>query len=440
MVDAAPKPSPWSALRADWREIGGLGRLALVGILLALILTVVLGFSITRSAESHLLEARATMIHNVVARLPTLPTDRQPTAAELAAYDAAVRTSVLGGETVRVKVWMPDGTIVYSDAEELIGQRFVLSATADRAFAGATGTGISDLSDPAHELSRHEGELIEVYIPIPDGTGEISSVIEVEQSVASLHGALGRISTNVWLSIGLGIGVLSVFMGTLAMARAREVNRRRRQAEDLLRSSFRAQEEERRRVVGALHDDVGQPLYRLLYGLEGSRSKLPADDPVADELDRLEDVVRDIDETLRRELRILHEDLAADTGLEAAIAELVELTRRESDLDVGASIDLAWEPTDVQRTALYRAAQEGVMNVRKHADATRVRIDLHTEGDRVVLEVVDDGVGVNAEPGLGLTTTRERFQALGGDIEVTGHGDGTRLRSWLPAQRRVEPP
>ena len=435
MDDAAPKPPPWSALRADWREIGGLGRLALIGILLALILTVVLGFSITRSAESHLLEARAVMIHSIVAQLPPLPVDRPATAAELAAYDVAVRTSVLGGETVRVKVWTPDGTIVYSDADELLGERFLLSATAERAFAGTTGTGISDLSDPAHELSRHEGELIEIYIPVPDADGAITSVIEVEQSVASLHAALDRIATNVWLSIGLGIGVLSVFMGTLAVARAREVNRRRRQAETLLRSSFRAQEEERKRVVGALHDDVGQPLYRLLYGLEGSRSKLPNDDPVADELGRLEDVVHDIDETLRRELRILHEDLAADTGLEAALAELVELTRRETDLDVVATVDLSWQPTDVQRTALYRAAQEGVMNVRKHAGATRVHITLWTEGDRVELEVIDDGVGVSAEPGLGLTTTRERFQALGGDTELVRERDRTRFRAWLPAQR-----
>ncbi len=440
MVDAPPKASPWSALQADWREIGGLGRLALIGIGLALILTVVLGFSITRAAESQLLEARALMLHNLVSQLEPLSMDRPPTAAELAVYDVAVRTSVLGGETVRVKVWAPDGTIVYSDAQDIIGERFPLSETARRAFTGTTGTGISDLSDAAHELSRHEGELIEVYIPVPGPDGEITSVIEIEQSVASLQDALGRISTNVWLSIGLGITVLGVFMGTLAVARAREVNRRRRQAETLMRSSFQATEDERKRVVGALHDEVGQPLYRLLYGLEGSRAKMDPDDPVADELGGLEDVVRDIDRTLRRELRILQEDQAADTGLEAALRELVELTERETDLDAGASIDLAWEPTPVQRTALYQAAREAVMNVRRHADATQLRILLRTEANRVVLEVVDDGVGASIEPGLGLTTTRERFQTLGGDVEVAGRGDGTLFRSWLPAQAQGDTP
>jgi signal transduction histidine kinase len=425
-----------SALRSDWREIGGLGRLAIIGIAVALVLTVVLGFSITSSAEDHLLEARATMIHNLVTQIPQLPVDRPPTDAEVAAYDVAIRTAILGGETVRVKLWAPDGTIIYSDAGELIDEQFTLSPPAVKAFGGATGTLISDLTDPAHELSREEGELIEIYIPLPNADGEITSVVEVEQTAVSLDSALGRIATNVWLSIGLGIAVLSVFMGTLAMARAREVNRRRRQAEILLRSSFETQEVERRRVVGALHDEVGQPLYRLLYGLEGSRAKMDPDDPVADELDRLEGVVRDIDKTLRRELRILHEGLAADAGLDTAVLDLVELTRRESDLDVAAAVDLAWDPTPVQRTALYRAAQEGVMNVRKHAGATRVRIRLRTERDRVVLDVEDDGVGVAAEPGLGLTTTKERFQALGGDVAVSKlRGGGTRFRCWLPAPR-----
>lgn len=422
-----------STLRADWREIGGLGRLALLGILIALVLTVALGFSITRAAESHLLEARASQVHGVVTQLPQLPVDRPATDAELAAYDVAVKTRVLGGETVRVKLWTADGVIVYSDARELIGEQFVLSPTALRAFAGSTGTGISDLADPAHELSRSEGELIEIYVPILGPDGGVTSVVEVEQDVTALNTALGRITTNVWVSIALGVGVLALFMAALTMARARSLNERRRQAEVLLRSSFAAQEDERRRVVGALHDDIGQPLYRLLYGLEGSRAKITPDHPVSDELARLEEITRTIDKTLRAELRILHEGLAADAGLEAAISDLVDLTRRETDLEVSASVDLEWDPSPVQRTALYRAAQEAVTNVRKHADATSTQINLRTERDRVLLDVEDDGRGVHEVPGLGLTTTKESFEALGGDVvAVRRPGGGTVFSAWLP--------
>ncbi len=422
-----------ASVRRDWREIGGLGRLAVIGLAAGVLLTIVLGFGITRAAESHLLDARANQVHSVVERLPELPVDRAALAQELTTYDAAVKNRVLGGDNVRVKVWLADGTIIYSDARELIGQRFELSEPALLAFAGSTGSGISSLQDPAHELNRAAGELIEIYIPVQRPEGSTAYVVEVEQDVSALNAALGRIARNVWLSIGMGLAFLGLFLGTLAAARARSLNERRRQAESLLRSSFAVQEEERRRIVGALHDDVGQPLYRLLYGLEGSRAKLADDDPVADELVRLEDITRTIDKTLRKELRLLHQGLAADVGLETALEDLVDLTRRETDLDVSAAVFLGWELGSVQRTALYRAAQEAVTNVRKHAAASRVEINVESRGGAVTLSVSDDGTGVVARPGLGLTTMRERFEALGGGVEFEQLASGgTRLVCWLP--------
>ncbi|MCH8986273.1 MAG: hypothetical protein IIB04_06630, partial [Acidobacteria bacterium] len=121
-------------LRSDWIEIGGLGRLAVVGIALSLILTLILGFSITRSARGHLLDARAAMVAAIVEDLPPFPPTASEAPAEYAAFDVAVRTKVLGGETVRVKVWARDGTIVYSDAAELIDQQFAVPIHAALAF------------------------------------------------------------------------------------------------------------------------------------------------------------------------------------------------------------------------------------------------------------------------------------------------------------------
>jgi hypothetical protein len=89
-----------STLRRDWGEIGGLGRLGVIGLALALVVTVVLGFSITRTARGHLLDARASMVEAAVGRLPFFGVDDPPSAAEFAALDAAVRVQILGGETV----------------------------------------------------------------------------------------------------------------------------------------------------------------------------------------------------------------------------------------------------------------------------------------------------------------------------------------------------
>jgi len=422
-----------STLRRDWKEIGGLGRLAVIGLVLALILTIVLGFSITRAARGHLLEARASMVEAAVDGLPFFSTDASLDAADLAALNADVRIRILGGETVRVKVWTADGTIVYSDAQVLIGKRFELSEAAKIAFSGDTGTQVSDLSDAAHEIDRMFGELIEFYVPVVGSNGTVVAVVEVEQDVSALNAALGRITRNVWWSIGLGLAVLGVFMGVLAMARAREMNKRRRQAEELLQSSFLAREQERRRIVGALHDDIGQPMYRVLYGLEGSRAKLGGDDPVADELGHLEEIVREMDGTLRNELRILQVELAADTGLDVALEDLVALTGDETGLDVTLTVSLVNPPPREQSTELYRAAREAITNVRKHAQANHVTMSVYEDGGRIVLDVIDDGVGVVNEPGLGLSTTRQRFRVLEGDVEVSSISErGTRFRAWLP--------
>ena len=236
-------------------------------------------------------------------------------------------------------------------------------------------------------------------------------MVEVEQDVAGLNRGLRRIALNVWVSIGIGLAVLGVFMTALGIARARDVNRRRRQVEELLESSFLVQEEERHRIVGALHDDIGQPMYRVLYGLEGSRAKLGVDDPVGIELGHLAGVVREMDDTLRRELRILQVELAADTGLDGALSDLVDVTRREADLDVSLGISEPVRSTQQQDVEIYRAAREALTNVRKHARARRVVMTVYEDRDRVVLDVVDDGVGFGGQRGLGLATTRQRLTA-----------------------------
>ena len=422
------------SLRSDWVEIGGLGRLAVVLIVLALGVTVVLGFSITRSARGHLLDARAAMVSAIVNDLPPFPSE-DPSRSEYAQFDVAVRVNLLGGETVRVKMWASDGTIVYSDAEELIGQQFDVPLHAELAFEGDQGTHVSDLTDPAHAFDRGHGELIEFYVPISEDGGGSTFVFEVEQDASGLNLALSQIARSTWVSIAVGLAAIGLVMAVGVAARTREVNRRRRQAEVLLVSSFSAQEEERRRVVSALHDDIGQPMYRLLYGLEGSRAKLDPADPVSIELEHLSDVVRDMDTTLRNELRLLHFELAADAGLATALEELAELTRRETDLEVELGIDIDFEPTPICRTEVYRAAREAVTNVRKHADANHIQMSLYGAGNRLILDVVDDGAAgeTSSDPGLGLSTTRQRFAALDGDVELRAlPSGGSRFRAWLP--------
>lgn len=434
-MPSGPEPSPSfiDAVRAEWSEIGGLGRLALAGVVASLVVAVVLGFAITRAVRDHLLHSRSDLFAAVTGELATLNPDPAAHQVDLE-FDEAVRLRLLGGETVRVKLWLPDGTIAYSDSPDLIGRTFELSASAESALLGEASYLISDLSDPAHAGERDLGRLIEFYIPYGAGDAPIAA-FEIEQLTSSLDESMSLIARNVWLSIGSGIAVLGLFLAALIVARASDLNRRRRQAERLLASLLRAQEEERERIVGALHDEVGQPLYRLLYGIEGSRSKVGPGHPAATELQQLSSLVRDIDAILRREMRILHGGLEADAGLERALTGLVELTRSETDLDVVLDSDIPTEPDPVPRAAILRAVREGVTNARKHSGAGTVEVVARGTDSLLTVEVVDDGSGGRIVPGLGLSTTRERLEAIGGGLAVTSRrGEGTRYRVWIPLE------
>ena len=346
-----------------------------------------------------------------------------------------IEFSLLGGETVRVKLWTADGTVVYSDDTRLVGSRFELSPAAERALSGTPTFEFSDHSEPSHEFERSSVEVMEFFAPVHGRDGVTIGVFEVEQRADALNASLSDVRRNVWLAIGTGISVLGIFMAALAVSAAQVLDRRRRQAEQLLGSLFHAQEDERRRTVGALHDDVGQPLFRLLYGLEGSRAALAPDHPAQPELERLTDLTRDIDRTLRGELRTLHRGVDEDLGLASSIEQIVDTAMAETDL----MIDLEIGDVDgsslgkAAKIALVHAAREAIINIRKHANATNAEVELGSTAHDVVVSIRDDGTGARAPEGLGLVTARERLEAIGGKLNVTStRGRGTLFRAMVP--------
>jgi signal transduction histidine kinase len=121
--------------------------------------------------------------------------------------------------------------------------------------------------------------------------------------------------------------------------------------------------------------------------------------------------------------------------LDKAIASLVQETQ-------SSGIVTGFKVTGEQRAlenkvalALYRAAQEGLTNVRRHARASRVDVLIDFQSAAVCLEVKDNGVGASrTDGGFGLLGIRERMQLLGGSLEInTGPGKGFCMRVSVPA-------
>jgi signal transduction histidine kinase len=201
--------------------------------------------------------------------------------------------------------------------------------------------------------------------------------------------------------------------------------------------------EERTRLARDLHDSVTQTLFSLSLATESAAALAgPDTEPaLAGQLDQ----VRELSSSALAEMRSLVDtlrpaDVDAD-GLTGALRKRVDLLRRVHDVPL--SLSLHGPPRLRDRTLereVLRVATEAVGNALQHAGAGRITISLDTRGEAVRLVVADDGAGFDlpatrrSSRRLGLTSMRERAEALGGVLHVdTAPGEGTRVSLEVPA-------
>jgi two-component system nitrate/nitrite sensor histidine kinase NarX len=192
---------------------------------------------------------------------------------------------------------------------------------------------------------------------------------------------------------------------------------------------------ERDRIARELHDSLAQVLGQIHLQLRAFESKTDGA-PISAELAELADVADDAYRDVRETILGLRETIPSDGGLEAALrAYLAKYTRQTgivATLDCDGSGRSLPPKAEVQ---LLRVVQEALTNVRKHAGASTVRVELRDVEGTPVLSVTDDGAGFDPTSvvasltgGFGLRSMRERVELLGGTLDVhTAPGDGTRV-------------
>jgi two-component system, chemotaxis family, CheB/CheR fusion protein len=215
------------------------------------------------------------------------------------------------------------------------------------------------------------------------------------------------------------------------------------QIRELVSSLTGAEQDERRRISGVLHDDIQQHLYSIQMKLGFAR-----EETVAGDLDEAAHEIRDAEERLETAIELtrtlsveLSPPLLESDGLIEALSWLVSHMADLHDLHVELRAD--GEPAHVDpdlRVFLFQAAKELLFNVAKHAGTDRAVLDVGQSAHDVWLRISDDGVGfdlpaleANDGEGYGLSNVRGRLRLLGGDLELdTAPGDGTRVRVRLP--------
>jgi len=200
----------------------------------------------------------------------------------------------------------------------------------------------------------------------------------------------------------------------------------------------RAQEDERLRIAGDIHDDPVQKVVAASMRLQLIRKQVE-DPEVRASLDKLLESIRSSIFSLRHMIFELHPSVLEHEGLAPALRE--HMARLEGELEFALENDLGEEPSGETRIQLFRIAQEALANVRKHARARRVDIHLSQEDGGYKVQVRDEGVGftppqlLSSAPGhLGLSSMRERAELAGGWCKIHSLPDcGTTVEFWLPA-------
>ncbi len=199
--------------------------------------------------------------------------------------------------------------------------------------------------------------------------------------------------------------------------------------------------EERNRMAREMHDTIGHRLTVSAVQLEAAERLLPQQpERAAEMLATVRGQVRAALDELRQTVAALRQPLEDDLPLEHALPRLAEDFQQATGLEVQLTLPDHLPPlTPQQRLTLYRAAQEGLTNVHKHAAASRVHLRLSLCAEQVCLQVDDDGRGPADGLGFGLRGLRERAQRLGGELQFGPRpAGGSRLEMTLPLPAPIQ--
>lgn len=319
-------------------------------------------------------------------------------AEAVAALDSIIRERVIEGTTVRVKLWDADGRIIYSDEPRLIGEVYPLEGhKAESLWSGEAVSEISSLEGPENRFEADQGQLLEVYLPLPGPDGR-PILYESYFDFSEVEDASSRIRA-AFLPIVIGSLAIALVMHLLlAWGLNRRLNRARREREDLLQRAIDSSDLARRRIAGDLHDGVVQDLVGTSYAISAAAETAAGTSPeLAADLRAAAAGTRRGLQALRSLLVDIYPANLKTQGLDDAIADLLAPASSlgiETECALRGDLDAPIESTAL----IYRVVRESVRNVFRHADAHMLTVTVDGDDHRLCASVEDDGRGFDVAP------------------------------------------
>jgi len=348
--------------------------------------------------------------------------------------DERLAPRLADGSIVRVKVWDPEGRIVYSDLPMLIGRVFTLPDWTPALLADGEGrASLRVHDDPDDENETEAGELLEVYVRATSDSGQ-PLIFEVYFNDDAIRDEQRLLVVGLIPTFLLSLGALQVAQLFPAVQLARRIQGDQSTRRRLMQHAIDASDLERQRIARDLHDEVIQDLAGLSYALESEeRHSTPENRAL---FGQARAILQKNVRTLRAMTTELYPPDLAELGLPAALTRLTAPMHEhgiEVRLHIPPDCDL-----DRDRAAMfYRVAREVLANTVKHARAGVLELTLIQDQDRTVLLIHDDGCGFDVsadapENHHGLRIMRDTIQVVGGSLEVRSfRGGGTSVMATL---------
>lgn len=267
-------------------------------------------------------------------------------------------------------------------------------------------------------------------------------------------------------SLGTYLGVItvqtaSVGLGVALVEKTTEQHRRRKEMIARLEATLaenaglhaqllaQAREagvvDERQRMAGEIHDTLAQGLTGIITQVQAAQRVWHSSDQAREHVDRALGLARESLAEARRSVQALRPGQLEEAHLPEALDDLVR--RWAQDGGVAVRFDVTGDPvplSPVVEVALFRVAQEALHNVTRHAHAARVGLALSYLTDEVLLDVRDDGQGIDLDghqgQGFGLRSMAQRVRGVGGALEIeSSPGEGTAISVRVPAMPVATP-
>lgn len=412
----------------------------------------------------------ALYVDSVIAPLlPDMQTTQVLDDAATRALDETLGQGALGDRLRSFRLWRADGTVLYSNEEDAIGKRFDLSNELKTAFAGEMVARFEPSDAAAEETGQADGApLLKIYNPVlQPWSGQVVAVSEFHEIANDFQRSLRQARFHAWLAVAAFTVSFFVVLSAIVLRGSRTIESQRRALRQridelsallsqnetlrgrLQRASQRAtalNESHLRRIGADLHDGPAQLVAFASLRLDSHALISPMTSSAAREREIIS-IKASLDEAMD-EIRTICSGLVLPQIETASLAEILERSVQAHKQRTGSAVDLSMStPPDrlspSAKICIYRFVQEALNNAYRHGGGVGQRVAQTMDGDRVRIEVADNGPGF--DPGdvkptsLGLAGLRERIESLGGAFEVSASTSGTIVRMSLSTEEIGQP-